>query len=345
MKSDNLKPLVEITRGAIVETIHFGALAIVDSSGKLLASAGDPQTVTYLRSSAKPFQALPFIEMGGADAYGLIDREVALFCASHSGTDAHVAVARGMQLKIGVGERDMLCGSHPVTDEKTMRAMILRGEEPSPIRHNCSGKHTGMLAHARLRGAPLADYVNPRHPIQQTILQAFAEMVGLKTEDVVVGIDGCSAPNFAVPLYNAAWGFARLCDPAQHSSKRGEACQRITRSMMTNPDMIAGPGKFDTCFMQAGGGKFVSKGGAEGYQCIGIAPGVLSPGSPAVGIAFKISDGDEVRRAGQAVSLELVRQLGLSGSVDLPALAEFDSRPVYNWRKLEVGELRTCFKL
>jgi L-asparaginase II len=345
MKSENLQPLVEITRGAIVESIHFGALAVVDSSGKLLASAGDPQTVTYLRSSAKPFQALPFIEMGGADAFGLSDREVALMCASHSGSDMHVAVARGMQLKIGVGEQDMLCGTHPVSDEKTMRAMILRGEEPSPIRHNCSGKHTGMLAHAKLRAAPLADYVNPRHPIQQVILQTFAEMVGLQVDEVVVGIDGCSAPNFAVPLYNAAWGFARLCDPAQHGSKRAEACQRITRAMMTNPDMIAGVGKFDTCFMQVAGGKLVAKGGAEGYQCIGIMPETLSPGSPAIGIAFKVSDGDETRRASQAVSLELVRQLGLSGSIDLASLTEFDNRPIYNWRKLEVGELKTCFKL
>jgi L-asparaginase II len=344
MKSENLTPLVEVTRGLIVESIHFGALVVVDSSGQILFKSGDPKTVTFMRSSAKPFQALPFFELGGADAFGLSEREVALICASHSGTDEHVKVVRGIQQKVGVSESNLLCGCHPPMDANTVRLLWQRGEEPTPNRHNCSGKHTGMLAHAVMRTLPVEDYINPQHVIQQTILKTFAEMCSVKSEEVVVGIDGCSAPNFAVPLYNAALGYARLFDPSQLSAKRGKACQLITRSMSSNGDMVGGPGRFDTILMQVGDGKIVSKGGAEGYQAIALAPGAAGANSKAIGIAFKVSDGDaDATRAGHAVSVEILRRLGALSQDQLDLLADFDSHLLYNWRKLTVGELRTCF--
>ncbi|HMD87967.1 MAG TPA: asparaginase, partial [Anaerolineaceae bacterium] len=300
--------------------------------------------VTFLRSSAKPFQALPFIEMGGADAFGLSEREVALICASHSGTDEHVKVVQGIQQKVGVTESNLLCGCHPPMDPATVRLLWQRGEEPTPNRHNCSGKHTGMLAHARMRDLPLEDYINSQHPIQQTILKTFAEMCGLKSEEVVVGIDGCSAPNFAVPLYNTALGYARLFDPGQLSAKRADACQLITRSMCAHGDMVGGPGRFDTVLMQVGNGKIVSKGGAEGYQGIAVAPGASAATNKAIGIAFKVSDGDaDGGRAGHAVAVEILRRLGALSPQQLALLVDFDSHLLYNWRKLTVGELRTCF--
>jgi len=341
----NYQPMVEATRGPIVESIHMGAVAVSDANGNLLASYGDPRTVTFLRSSAKPFQALPFIEMGGAEAFGLTDREVAVLCASHAGTDDHVAVIRGIQQKIGVTEKDLLCGIHPPEDEATAEAMVLRGETPTPVRHNCSGKHTGMLAHAILRHLPIEDYINPQHPIQKTILQEFSEMCEIPVGQVILGTDGCSAPVFAVPLQNAARGYARLCGPDGLAAPREAACRRITRAMSSNPDMIAGPGRFDTVLMQVGAGKIVSKGGAEGYQALGLLPGGRGPGSPALGITFKIADGDISGRARALASVEILRQLDALSDEQVLALAAFGTRPLRNWRKLPVGEIRPCFIL
>ena len=345
MNYANYAAMIEVTRGPIVESVHFGAAAVVDTTGRLVAHFGDPDTVTYLRSSAKPLQLLPFMELGGAEAFDLSDRQVAVMCASHSGTDDHVAVIRSIQQKIGVTEANLMCGVHMPGDEKTVLAMIKRGEEPTPLRHNCSGKHTGMLAQAVLRHLPIEDYINPAHPVQTLILQTFAEMCGVTVAEMPLGTDGCSAPVFAVSLRSAALGYARLCEPDSLTPRRAVACRRITRSMTSNPDMIAGPERFDTNLMAVCRGKIVTKGGAEGYQAIGVMPGVLGPGSSALGITIKISDGDETSRARTLASIEILRQLGALTDSELKALAQYDVRPVHNWRKLEVGEIRPCFKL
>jgi L-asparaginase II len=347
MPPEPYAPLFELTRGDTTESIHFGAIAVVDMDGRLIAQHGDPNVVTFLRSSAKPFQALPFIEKGGAAAYDLTPAEIALICASHSGTDEHVATLISIQDKSGVGEGDLMCGVHPPLDEATAEALRQRGEEPSPNRHNCSGKHTGMLAYARMQGWPTADYLDPSHPVQKSILQAFAEMCDLSPEQVALGVDGCSAPNFAVPLRNAALAYARLCDPRGLSPARAAACQTITSAMTSHPEMVAGPGRFDTRLMEVGEGRIVAKGGAEGYQGLGVLrwrkplPGALGPGSTALGIAIKISDGDLKGRARPAVSLKVLLQLGALSAAQVEALAEFGPiSPVYNWRKLVVGEAR-----
>lgn len=345
MNPQNVEPLIELTRGPIVESIHFGALVVMTARGELLASYGDPETTTFLRSSAKPFQALPFIERGGAEHFLLADREVALMCASHSGTDEHVAVLKGIQAKVGVTEENLLCGTHNPYDEATAKALLLHGEKPTPNRHNCSGKHTGMLAHARLRNLPLEDYINPQHPVQQSILQAFAEMCDLQPEQVVQGVDGCSAPNFAVPLKNAALAMARLAEPYGLPYERAKALQRIFRSMASNGDMVAGPGRFDTLVMDLMKGWLVAKAGAEGYQAISILPDALGPGTPGLGITFKIADGDTAGRARPLVAVEILRQLGLLKEEHLAGLAGFDRRALYNWRKLTVGEIRPTFSL
>lgn len=339
--SRSYQPVFELTRGGIVESIHFGAFAVVDAHGNLLASAGDPNLVTFLRSSAKPFQALPFIERGGHEQFGFTPKEIALMCASHSGTDEHVETIQAMQSKIGVGAEDLLCGMHDPMHQPTRDAMLLRGEQTSPYRHNCSGKHTGMLAHARLRGLPTANYLDFDHPVQESILQAFAEMCGIPAGKVELGIDGCSAPNFAIPLYNAAYGFARLCDPFALEPKRAAACRVITSAMMAHPQMVAGPDRFDTLLMQAAAGKIAAKGGAEGCQAVGVLPGVLSPDSPGIGIAIKISDGDTNDRARTGVALSILKTLGALDDAQLVSLADYGPvKQLYNYRKLHIGESR-----
>ncbi len=335
------QPVFELTRGEIVESVHFGAFAVVDSRRNLLTSAGDPQMVTFLRSSAKPFQSLPFIERAGHEKFGLTPKEIALMCASHSGTDEHVETIQSMQAKIGVGVGDLLCGMHDPMHQATRDAMLLRSEQTTPYRHNCSGKHTGMLAHARLRNLPTENYLDFDHPIQESILQAFAEMCDISAGKVELGIDGCSAPNFAVPLYHAAYGFARLCDPLDLETNRAAACRVIASAMMTHPHMVAGPDRFDTQLMQVGAGKIVAKGGAEGYQAVGILPGVLAPDSPGIGIAIKISDGDTNDRARAGVALSILKSLGALDDAQLALLSDYGPvKQLYNYRKLHIGESR-----
>ena len=356
------QPVLELTRGKIVETIHFGAFAVMDAQGNLVASYGDPSAVTYLRSSAKPFQALPFIEHGGQAAFELTPPEVAIICSSHSGTDQHVQTILGIQAKTGVNESELMCGVHAPFHVPTLEALRRRGEQPTPNRHNCSGKHTGMLSYIRLkrtRGEDIpADipYISIQHPLQQEILKTFAEMCDVSVDQVSIGIDGCSVPNFAVPLQKAASAFARLCDPSRLNPARAQACRTITAAMTSHPNLVGGPDSFDTHLMDATRGKILCKAGAEGYQALGLLPGALGPGSPALGIAIKISDGDlgaHSRAQGDphgharpAVTLEVLRQLGALSSQELKLLSEYGPTfRIFNWRKIEVGEARPCFSL
>lgn len=361
MDTYQYQPVFELTRGEVVESVHYGAIAIAAARGNLLASYADPKTVVYLRSAAKPFQLLSFLENNGADFYGLTLEEISVMCASHAGTDAHVEALRSIHRKTGIKEEHLQCGIHPLSDEKTVAALKSRHEEISPIRHNCSGKHTGMLAYALMIGAALDDYLMPSHAVQQAILNVFAEICTYPSDKVALGTDGCSAPNFAVPLENVAAAYARLCDPLSSrpalSQARIQACQTVAQAMKEHPNMVAGPGRFDTALMESAynsGSALISKGGAEGYQAIGLFPGTLGPGSPGIGIAFKISDGDlkgHSHPAGEpygharpAVALEILRQLGLS--FEQGSLADFGPGfPIRNWRDLHVGSARPCFEL
>jgi L-asparaginase II len=364
-KNNTYLPMFEFTRGGIVESVHYGAAAVVDSDGNLQASFGSPYTQTYLRSSAKPFQAIPLVENGGIERYNLELKEVALVCASHSGTDEHVATVGSIQRKTGVAEDELMCGVHPAYHPETAEAMRKRGEEPTPNRHNCSGKHTGMLAYARMKEAagdnepaPVyqLDYIDRTHPIQKDILKAFSEMCRIPEEEVLIGIDGCSAPNFAVPLYNSALGFAQLCDPSDLPEKRVRACRLITQAMGEYPEMVGGPDSFDTLLMQALKGRVICKGGAEGYLAMGILPDALGRGSRAMGISIKISDGDIgahvppkfgfTGRVRPAVTLEILRQLGVISQNEIQAFTSFGpAYPLHNWRKTVVGEGRPNFTL
>lgn len=343
-------PVLELTRGDSQESIHLGAIALVNIHGQLIASYGDPSTTTFLRSSAKPLQILPFLERGGQNAYQLTMQEIALMCASHSGTNQHVAVLRDIHKKTGTTESQLLCGVHPPIDSRTNEALIRRGEHPTPNRHNCSGKHSGMLAYARLLNLPTSDYIDPNHPVQKSILRAFAEMCIIESDQIRLGTDGCSAPNFAVPLYNSAFAYARLCDPDNANptldAKLRAACHTVTTAMTTYPDMVAGPERFDTDLMSTAQGRLISKGGAEGYQAIGLLPGAMGAGSPAIGIAIKIADGDPKNRSRPAVAMEILSSLGVLSEDEMERLASYGPvTPLSNWRGLIVGEAHPCFKL
>lgn len=350
-----LQPIFELTRGQITESTHLGAIAVVDSHGELLASYGDPQTVAFTRSSAKPFQVLPFVERGGIEAFGLTAKELALACGSHEGSDEHVRVVESIQAKAGVDESHLQCGSHMPGDVSAYKNLIKNDAQPTPNRNNCSGKHSAMLAHAQMRNLPLDTYLDFDHPIQQDMLASFAEMCLLPSNQIERGIDGCSTPNFAVPLFNSALAFARLTDPHELPETRANSCRKITSAMTTYPKMISGPTEFDCRLMQIGAGEIVCKRGAEGFQAVGLLPGALNPNSPGIGIAFKVSDGDlgqrgldlrSYTRVRPAVTLEILKQLGVLNEAQLEELAEFGPvKPVKNHRGIVVGESRPIFTL
>ena len=339
------QPVVELTRGKIVESLHHGAVAVADASGELFACWGDPQIVTYLRSSAKPFQALPLVETGAATHYDLSPRQIAMICSSHSGTDEHVQTVASIQNLVGITEDDLLCGVHLPYHYETAQRMKEEQREPTPNYHNCSGKHTGMLAMARFLGETLSDYIDPHHPVQRLILQTFAEMCGLNPGEVVLGTDGCSVPTFAVPLQAAATAYARLMDPSGLSVDRAEACRKVVAAMTANPYMVAGPDRFDTRLMEVTDGRLLTKGGAEAYQGVGIPAGALGLGSPAVGVAIKIADGDRGQRARAIVALTVLEELGVLQKEEHKALADFGPQELTNYRGFEVGQVRTCFHL
>lgn len=339
-------PLFHICRGTTVESIHYGAIAVVTAEGNLFAWAGDPHINTFLRSSAKPFQTLPLLEMGGLEKFQITGDELAITCASHSGTDTHLKSIYNLQQKIGVSESDLRCCTHQPFDPASREKLRAQGIRPSPNHHNCSGKHTGMLGQAKLLGVSLEKYTEVEHPVQEQILSTFCEMCEISQDKVSVGRDGCSVPTFSIPLFNSAWGWARLVNPAGLPDKRTKACQTITNSMGTHPFYIGGPGRFDTQLMKTAPGKIISKTGAEAFQAAGIFKNAIAPGSPALGIALKIADGDQGKRSRRAVMLEVLNQLNLLSPKEQSDLGEFG--PVLEYRNqcgIVIGQGNPCFQL
>jgi L-asparaginase II len=296
-----------------------------------------------MRSSAKPFQALPVIESGAAARFTFSLKQIALTCASHVGTDEHVETLEALQQLAGINEGHLQCGTHPVPDADTARQLIMQGKEPTPNRHNCSGKHSAMLAMARHLGESIEDYLDLDHVVQRRILTTLAEMCDLEEAQIQIGVDGCSAPNFALPLVAAATGLARLADPVDLPPARAAACHTVFEAMTTHPEMVSGEGRFDTKLMQVAGGMILSKAGAEGYQAIALKAGVLGPGSPAMGLAMKIADGN--KRAIPPVALAVLQEMGALDADMMTELAEFTARPMVNFSGIQVGEGRTCFQL
>jgi L-asparaginase II len=343
MPVDNYEPLVEVTRGEIVESIHYGAFCVVNSAGRLLAHAGNAELVTYPRSSMKPFQVLHFVEGGGVAYFGLSGEEIAIMCGSHAGTALHTSVLEGLHKKIGITEADLECGVHWPYDLETRQAMKLAGQTPTQLNHNCSGKHTGMLGLAQMRGFPTQSYIDPHHPVQVNIRATLGEMFEMEPEEMRLGIDGCSVPVYGITMRKMAKAVAKMADPVGLGAKREAACRLITSAMATYPVMVAGPGQFDTDLMTAAGGKVFSKGGAEGYQVIGVTPDAITDGSPGIGIAIKISDGDVRGRARTSVALTILEKMGVLDPRENTLLEAYGNIPVKNWREFVVGQIQPAF--
>jgi len=300
---------------------------------RLVARLGDPRLATYVRSAAKPFQALPLVLAGGVERFSLTPADLALICASHGGTPEHATRAASLLTRGGFTVDDLLCGAHPPLDRESALRLASAGEPPSPLHNNCSGKHAGMLLACRLLDLDPAGYIDPAHPLQRQILGLTARLAGLPAEEVGVGVDGCSAPTFHMPLEAAARCYAALAHPqgAGLDPDLAKALDRIVQGMAEVPEMVAGPGRFTTRLIAATGGRVVGKEGAEGFYAIAVR------GPVALGIALKIADGGERCRDGAV--LDVLLQLGSLSGAELSGLAEHYRPPLSNHRGLHTGEI------
>jgi len=286
---------VEALRGRIVESQHRVSAAVVDAAGRLTASTGDPDLVTYWRSCAKPIQILPLIEDGGADALGITDAEIALACASHNGEPRHLEVASSLLKKAGCAEKDLACGPHPSLSPAFARAMAERGEKPRKLHSNCSGKHAAMLALARFHEWPKTDYRKSEHPVQRRMLTEIAAWTGVDEKQVGQGTDGCGVVSFALPLRNMALAYARLGarDPGSGvregalpgpGPRTPDPASRVIRAVTADPFLIAGTGRLCTDVIASSKGAVIAKVGADGVYCATL-PKV------GLGLAMKVEDG------------------------------------------------------
>ncbi len=328
--------LAKVIRGETVESVHRGHLLAIGGDGKVHLSIGDPQTVTYFRSSSKPFQAMPCITSGAAEAFGFTEDEIAMACASHSGEPKHVEIAARMLEKCGLAESDLQCGTHLPFYEKEAERLLRADETITQLHNNCSGKHAAMLAFAKHINADTDRYLLPQSPVQQAILKTVSIFCEIPKEEIAVGIDGCCAPNFALPLSAMARGFLNLVAPRddfQDETVRS-AATRIVSAMLNYPELIGGSERLDTMLMQAAPGKFVSKVGADGVWLCGILPSDEYPKGAA--IALKIEDGDD-HHARPVVAVEMLRQLGILSPDDLPDLSPM---PIKNRRGDVVGRVK-----
>ena len=332
----------------MVESRHRGFITVVDIEGQRIAGTGDPGMKTYLRSSAKPFQCLPVISSGAADHFQFTARELAVMTGSHSGEPMHLEAVMALLEKIGATESDLQCGAHVPFDEATARQLAAADRPPRTLHNNCSGKHAGLLGLSKYLKAPLAEYLQNSHPVQQEILRTLAEFTGLRIEEMTIAIDGCSAPVFGMSLEAMALSYARLAAArlANLAPSLIAASERLVAAMTEYPEMVGGTvGRLDTDLMRVARGRIISKVGAEGLQLIGVLPD--GPGGRAprgLGIAVKIEDGDSQRARNPAV-IETLRQLGLLDDEQLAKLSSYAHVRLYNHRRAEVGEVRTCFRL
>lgn len=326
------------TRGGWTENVHFGVAAIVTPEGRLVAGLGDPNRPVFLRSAAKPVQLLHLLEAGGEEAFSLSQREIALMCSSHAGSDDHVAVVRALLDRVGLDEEALGCGAHPPLDAEAADKLRSEGCQPEPAHNNCSANHVGQLLACRLLELPLESYLELDHPLQRQVLSRIAEFAGLGEEAIETGTDGCGLPSFRLPAVNAAQVYARLADPSgpATASLAGHV-STVIDAMVAHPEMVAGTGRFTTELIRRTGGRVIGKEGADGFY------GAAVRGPVALGVAIKIADGNEACR--DAVVVEALRQAGCLSEAEFDALGPFQRKELLNHSGERIGELAADLEL
>lgn len=330
-----LEPLIQRTRGSLAECVHFGAIGAVNLRGQVIAQVGDPGYVTFTRSTLKALQALPFVQEGGPSHFNFTQAQVAMLCASHGGEDMHVQATEDMLAKAGQTYKVLRCGCHVPSHYDATQRHVPDGLVYDERHHNCSGKHSGFVAYCVQHGLPVDDYIHPAHPLQQQVRKAVAQAVDMHPDDMHMGIDGCSAPNYAMPLSKLALGYARLANRTTDTPFASSFVQ-LADAMTAHPEMVSGTGRNDLAFMQAGRGDWVTKVGADGVQ-------VVASRARGEAFALKISDGD--KPALFAATVEVLDQLGWLDDTQRQTLAPWRAATLRNLRGLEVGARKPVFRL
>ncbi|MBN2226918.1 MAG: asparaginase [candidate division Zixibacteria bacterium] len=329
--------VAKVYRGKREESVHYGSVAVVDRDGKLTHSVGDPEFFTFVRSSSKPFQLIPLLRTGAADTYEFSQKQISIMCGSHIGTDDHRATVLWNLETAGNKPEDLQCGVHTPLFMTMANKIPEHGEHLDVLRHNCSGKHSGFLALSRFLGEDVANYLNVNSMAQKMILDAIVEMYEYPKEDIVIAVDGCSAPNFGIPLSRTAVAFKKLALAQGQTPEMTEVLTRITAAMTAYPEMFSGEGRFDLALMRAFPDRMICKGGAEAIQGMALT-------DPEIGIAVKIHDGNA--RALYPVCCEVLRQLGIEPDAEREThLATFRKPEVRNLRNLLTGYIVPEFTL
>lgn len=328
--------LVNNYRGELVDLVTTGSIAVVDSTGKLLYSAGDPYKVAYARSSAKLIQAMAPVSCGATDYFKFTEQEIAQICSSHSGEKTHVDTVRSILKKIGLDEGYLQCGPHYPFKEDVTKEMKLKGEKPLDVHNNCSGKHSGMLTTVKYLDEDLETYYKIDHPHQKRITNIIAEICDYDANKIIIGLDGCGVPVHALPLNKFAYGMARMCKPDTLPEKYEEAATKIINAVIKHPVNVSGSDRIDYKLMQKYPKKLVVKSGANGY---------FGGGIPGKGIGFAIKTNDGLSSMRNAVLVELLYQIGVISEEDLPYFEDEHEVKAYNHKKELVGLSKTNFKL
>jgi L-asparaginase II len=330
------KPIL-VFRGKYLESTHDIHIAVVRNDGKLLYFYGNPERLTFPRSSMKPFQAVPIVETGAADAFHYSGAELSLSCASHSGQKFHREAVLSILDKIGLDEGALQCGTHIPRDMESYKELIRTGKELTAVYSNCSGKHAGMLATAVHMKEDVSTYRENKHPVQQRILEAIEDICEINKKHIQFSVDGCGVPVHQLPLKQVALGFAKLAKPNRTvDPNRAAVLERIRNAMIQYPEMVAGTARFDTDLMKAFNGGLVAKVGAEAVQCIGLV-------EEGIGIAIKVEDGAE--RATNVAAMEVLKQLGLGDEKIFEMLKDYVNAPVLNARNDMIGVIKADFDL
>lgn len=320
-------PLTEIWRGPRPESVHLGHAVICDTSGSIVEAWGNPEEVVLPRSSAKMLQALPLITSGAAHAHGLTSDHLALACASHEGAEIHTGPVRRWIADLGLSDDAFRCGAHMPWDKAAHKSLLCSDTAPCQAHNNCSGKHAGFLTLANhLKAGP--DYVDPDHPVQKAVLEAFEEITGETSP--FFGIDGCSAPNHASTLHGMARAMAWFAGASETRGRVDSAGVRLWQAMVAHPALVAGEGRACTELMRACSEPVALKTGAEAFF-IAILP------QRKLGVALKIADGG-TRGAECAITSILVR-LGVLDP-EHPTARKFRNAPITNWRGIETGMIK-----
>ena len=323
-------PIAVVTRSGLIECMHSGQLCVTDSNSNIIFHIGDPNTKIFLRSSAKPFIAVAFVESGAMDKFGITLEELAVICSSHSGQDFHRNTVISILHKLGLNEDSLQCGSAEPYNQDVVNKLIKENNSPSPLFNCCSGKHAGMLALCQYYGDPTENYININHPVQQLILKTIAELIGCSAADIILGTDNCTVPGYMISLQQHSYLYSLLASGYSAKSKFSNSLGLINKAMRDNPRMISGDGEFDTELMRGCESKVIGKVGDDGLYCVSVP-------EKNMGICTKIEDGSE--RAVYPVIISLLQQLGVLNNTEIENLKAWAAPTVKDHKGVVIGDM------